>query len=51
MQKEMFRPETEEELGGWRKLHSEELHNPFAIYGLFGATAPSGQGPSHSRGF
>jgi hypothetical protein len=28
----VFRPETEEEIGGWRKLHSEDLQNLFAIY-------------------
>jgi hypothetical protein len=27
MLKEIFRPEAEEEIEGWRKLHSEEIHN------------------------
>jgi len=40
MPRETFRPETEEEIGGWRKLHSEDLHNLFAIYGLCLAQQP-----------
>jgi hypothetical protein len=34
MLREIFRPETEEEVGGWRKLHSEDLQNLFSIYCL-----------------
>jgi hypothetical protein len=45
MLREIFRPETEEEIGGSRKLHSEDLHNLFAIYGLCLAQQPPvGQG-------
>jgi hypothetical protein len=32
MMREIFGPETEEAIGEWRKLHSEELHNLFARY-------------------
>jgi hypothetical protein len=34
MLREIFRPEEEEEVGGWRNLHSEDLQNLFAIYCL-----------------
>jgi hypothetical protein len=26
----IFRPEKEEVMGGWRRLHKEELHNLYA---------------------
>jgi hypothetical protein len=42
MLKEIFRPETEEEIGEWRKLYSEDLHNLFTIYGLCLAQQPPG---------
>jgi hypothetical protein len=28
--RKIFRPKKDEVIGGWRKLHSEELHNLFA---------------------
>jgi hypothetical protein len=26
----IFRPKTDEAIGGWRKLHNEELHNLYS---------------------
>jgi hypothetical protein len=42
MLKEIFGPETEEEIGEWRKIHSENLHNLVAIYDLCLAQQPLG---------
>jgi len=45
MLREIFRPETEEEVGGWRQLHSADLQNLVAIYCLWWALQPPvGQG-------
>jgi hypothetical protein len=30
MLKRVFRPKREEAIGGWRKLHNEELHNLYS---------------------
>jgi hypothetical protein len=29
MLKKIFRPKRDEVIGGWRKLHNEELHNAY----------------------
>jgi hypothetical protein len=40
--KEIFGPETEEEIGEWRKIYSEDLHNLVTIYVLCLAQQPPG---------
>jgi hypothetical protein len=30
-----LRPKREEVVGGWRRLHNEELHNLFALPNIF----------------
>jgi hypothetical protein len=36
----IFRPKKDEFTGGWRKLHNEELHNPYSSPSIFRMIKP-----------